>query len=360
MSEKGKVPEGWVEKTLGDIFDLFAGGDLDEENYSPIKTNTHKYPIYSNSLNNQGLYGFTLIPKYKANSITITGRGSIGSAVYRAENFDAIIRLLVLTPKEACEINSQFVAYMINQYVVFSVESTGVPQLTVPQIRNIKIMLPPLPEQTAIAEVLSDMDSYIDSLEKLIAKKRAIKQGAMQELLTGKRRLPGFTGEWEVKQIGELFILLAGGDLDVINYSAIKTKKYKYPIFSNSLQDQGLYGYTSVPKYKSDSITITGRGSTGVALYRAEDFDAIIRLLVLTPNNIELTNSKFIRKSGLIPRSSAAAEITQCLQKSGIKPDGIINFLSTEPPFEPRHSLSDRRARLCGGSLLGNAPLRLE
>ena len=59
-------------------------------------------------------------------------------------------------------------------------------------------------EQEAIAEALSDADALIESLEQLIAKKRQVKQGAMQELLTGKRRLPGFSGEWEVKRLGEI------------------------------------------------------------------------------------------------------------------------------------------------------------
>jgi len=59
-------------------------------------------------------------------------------------------------------------------------------------------------EQTAIATVLSDTDALIEKLEKLIAKKKAIKKGAMQQLLTGKKRLPGFSGEWEVKELGEL------------------------------------------------------------------------------------------------------------------------------------------------------------
>lgn len=72
-------------------------------------------------------------------------------------------------------------------------------------IKSLKMAVPPLPEQTAIAEALSDMDSLIASLEKLIAKKHSIKQGAMQELLTGKKRLSWFSGEWENKTMGELF-----------------------------------------------------------------------------------------------------------------------------------------------------------
>lgn len=72
------------------------------------------------------------------------------------------------------------------------------------QIRSIRIPLPPtLAEQQAIAEALFDADAWIESLEQLIAKKRQIKQGAMQELLTGKRRLPGFSGRWIVRRFGD-------------------------------------------------------------------------------------------------------------------------------------------------------------
>ena len=67
---------------------------------------------------------------------------------------------------------------------------------------SIHIPLPPRPEQRAIAEALSGVDGLLASLEKLIGKKRAIKQAAMQQLLTGKTRLPGFSGEWEMKRIG--------------------------------------------------------------------------------------------------------------------------------------------------------------
>ena len=78
-------------------------------------------------------------------------------------------------------------------------------------IRQTQIPIPPTKvEQEAIAEALSDADALIESLEQLIAKKRHIKQGAMQELLTGKNRLPGFRGEWEVKSLGDLFSFSGG------------------------------------------------------------------------------------------------------------------------------------------------------
>ena len=174
---------------IKDVFDLFAGGDVDRNHFSLHKTNSHKYGVYSNSLESKGLYGYTDSPKYVGNSITITGRGSIGHAEYRQFDFDAIIRLLVLIPKTTDVLDPRYVTELINGYVKFPHESTGVPQLTVPQIENIEITLPNVEEQKRIAEALSDVDSMISSLEKLIAKKKAIKQGAMQELLTGRRRL---------------------------------------------------------------------------------------------------------------------------------------------------------------------------
>ena len=71
---------------------------------------------------------------------------------------------------------------------------------------------PPLSEQRAIAKALSDVDGLLAALEALIAKKRAIKQAAMQQLLTGKTRLPGFSGKWEKRRLGDTFTCLPTGN----------------------------------------------------------------------------------------------------------------------------------------------------
>jgi len=78
------------------------------------------------------------------------------------------------------------------------------------QIRTFVIPVPNLVEQRAIAEALSDVDGLIAALDKVIAKKRAIKQAAMQQLLTGKTRLPGFSHPWETKQLGEIALIQKG------------------------------------------------------------------------------------------------------------------------------------------------------
>ena len=100
----------------------------------------------------------------------------------------------------------------IGQLQIESFQAGGNRQgLNFSQIGAIILSLPPtLAEQEAIAEALSDAEALIEALEQLIAKKRQIKQGAMQELLTGKRRLPGYNGEWTKKSFGELFDISGG------------------------------------------------------------------------------------------------------------------------------------------------------
>jgi type I restriction enzyme, S subunit len=80
----------------------------------------------------------------------------------------------------------------------------------VQQIRNFAVPMPPPPEQRAIATAFSDVDGLLDGLDRLIAKKRDLKQAAMQQLLTGQTRLPGFHGEWGVKRLGDLFNFSGG------------------------------------------------------------------------------------------------------------------------------------------------------
>jgi type I restriction enzyme, S subunit len=104
-----------------------------------------------------------------------------------------------------------------------------------PYFKKLMIPLPPLPEQRAIAAALSDVDALLVSLERLIAKKRNIKHAAMQQLLTGRIRLPGFSGVWEDKRFGEVFQFLSTannsrsdltdiGEIGYIHYGDIHTK----------------------------------------------------------------------------------------------------------------------------------------
>ena len=103
------------------------------------------------------------------------------------------------------------------------------------------LSLPPLPEQKAIAAALSDTDELIGGLEALVAKKRDIKQGAMQQLLTGRKRLPGFTGEWEEKRLGDLGDCIRGvtykPELDLLSYETENSIKL---LRSNNVQQSSV------------------------------------------------------------------------------------------------------------------------
>ncbi len=82
--------------------------------------------------------------------------------------------------------------------------ASTIPDLNHEDFYSISVPVPPLAEQHAIAEALTDADTLLARLDALIAKKRDLKQAAMQQLLTGQTRLPGFSGEWEVKRLGEI------------------------------------------------------------------------------------------------------------------------------------------------------------
>ena len=111
-------------------------------------------------------------------------------------------------------------------------------QITNKSLNSFAVPFPAPPEQRAIAEALSDVDGLVGALEALIAEKRAIKQAAMQRLLTGKTRLPGFSGSWETKRLGEIGDFLKGsgvkrdearsGNVACVRYGEIYTTHHDY------------------------------------------------------------------------------------------------------------------------------------
>lgn len=135
-------------------------------------------------------------------------------------------------------------------------------EITLAQIRRIQLPIPPIAEQQAIAEALSDADALIESLEQLLAKKRDIKQGAMQQLLTGKRRLPGFEGEWETRCLGEIARLYQPLTISAKDFSAAG-----YPVYGAN----GVVGFYEKTNHETWQITVTCRGSTCGTVNRTVD-----------------------------------------------------------------------------------------
>ncbi|TGL04060.1 restriction endonuclease subunit S [Leptospira bouyouniensis] len=213
------------------------------------------------------------------------GTSAVISKQYSGSN---CIDLLISRPKK--NISSNYISYWFNsEYAKSQIlrAQGGLAQqhLNVAECRLLTIPLPPtLAEQEAIAEVLSDTDALITSLETTIEKKKLLKQGAMQELLTGKRRLPGFGGmggmkdtevgripeDWEVKKLGEVGVFTKGqgvrkdesnsGDIPCIRYGEIYTKHKDYI--------KSFYSYISTTvaktakKIQSGDILFAGSGET--------------------------------------------------------------------------------------------------
>lgn len=190
-SDEGRVPV----LRMGNL----QGGKIDWTDlvYTDDQTEINKYKLRTGDV----LFNRT-------NTIDLVGKTSIYQGEQPAIFAGYLIRINVIQEV----LDSRFLNYVLNtefsRKFSMKVLSVAIGQANIngQKLKTYPIPLPPTKaEQAAIAEALSDADAMIESLEQLLAKKRQIKQGAMQELLTGKKRLPGFSGEWPTKTLGDLF-----------------------------------------------------------------------------------------------------------------------------------------------------------
>ncbi|UJZ93398.1 restriction endonuclease subunit S [Photobacterium damselae subsp. damselae] len=173
-----QIPQHWNFASLSKLFEIKAGGDLKVNYFSEEKDKDHPFPIYTNANDEKAVYGYTSKPFFKGNSITVSGRGEVGYAVYRDHPFDAIIRLLVLSPTK--KLNLKFFTYFIKDVIDFQVESSAIGQLSTSQISPFKVVFPAVEEQTQIAAFLDHETAKIDTLIE--------KQQQLIELLKEKRQ----------------------------------------------------------------------------------------------------------------------------------------------------------------------------
>ena len=132
-------PNNWLVSTLGNISIMGAGGDK-PQNVSQIKTDLYQYPIYSNGLSDEGLYGFTDKPKISEESVTVSARGTIGSVCLRHIPYVPIVRLVTLIPKT--EIISAKYLYLWLKQLHITGTGTTQQQLTVPNFQKTEILIP--------------------------------------------------------------------------------------------------------------------------------------------------------------------------------------------------------------------------
>ena len=222
QTELGIIPEDWEVKPIGDLGRIVGGGTPSTSIsqywnggiawYTPAEIGDSKYLSYSlKTISKLGLHASSacLLPH---GTILLTTRASIGlSAILQKagttnQGFQSVIVY--------DSYDNEFVYYLLQQYidVMYSLASGSTfLEISKKKLACINVACPVnRSEQRAIAEALSDIDGLIAALDKKIAKKRLIKQGAMSQLLTGKKRLPGFSDPWVEKKLGEIGYTYSG------------------------------------------------------------------------------------------------------------------------------------------------------
>jgi type I restriction enzyme, S subunit len=233
QTEIGVIPKDWELQTIGDLASVSSGGTPSRINPAYwngsipwITTTQIDFNVINDAeqfITQDGLTssaaklfppGTLLMAMYGQGKT----RGKVAILGVKASTNQACAAILLNKNLES----SYIFHYLINQYeAIRNLSNTGNQEnLNGLIIKSIKIPLPPLPEQRSIAQALSDVDALIAALDKLIAKNRHLKTATMQQLLTGKMRLPGFKGEWEVKLLGEIAGITMGQSPSSIFYNS--------------------------------------------------------------------------------------------------------------------------------------------
>ncbi len=226
-TEVGVVPEDWETKHLKDIGSFAKGrgikrSDVTDEGlpcirYGELYTRYHSH-ITTPASHIPPSVARTALP-IRTGDLLFAGSGETAEDIGRcaaylgSEQAYAGGDIIVLTPSGQ---NSIYLGHLMNHPLVAAQKARlgqgdVIVHISATNLAQVEIPLPPLPEQRAIAGALSDADGLIGALDALIEKKRVIKQAAMQQLLTGNTRLPGFEGKWIDKRVHELGTIITGG-----------------------------------------------------------------------------------------------------------------------------------------------------
>ena len=185
-------------------------------------------------------------------------------------------------------------------------------RINVQQIKSFKIPMPGTAEQRAIAAALSDVDALLAKLDQLVAKKRDLKQAAMQQLLTGQTRLPGFSGEWEVKRLGDVAEVLKGSGLSKGVYGVAGTRKCI------------LYGELFTT-YRQVIVEVVGRTNSPDG--RISQIGDVLVPGSTTTDGIDLATASAILEDEVA--LGGDINIIRCKSKNQFSPQFLANYLTT-------------------------------
>ena len=289
MTELGPIPKDWEVKRLGELFDIGSSKRVFQSQWRdsgiPFWRARDIVSLNEGSGAIGGLYiDADLYSQYKSQygvptigDLLVTAVGTLGE-VYRVKDNKPFYfkdgNIIWLRNRGVCD--SQFVEVLfaggrLDDQIYDTAGGSTVGTYTITNANKTLIPLPPLPEQRKIAAALSDVDEMIAALEKLIEKKRKIKTGAMQRLLTAKTRLPGFKGAWVEKRLGEVGDVVTGstpprgvsecwgGD-----YNWISAKDFKGKYIVDSVEKITAKGKSFCRLLPAGSVLVTCIASIGL------------------------------------------------------------------------------------------------
>ncbi len=207
----------WEQRRLGEIAtEMVAGGDIDKD----LILDEGCYPVIANALTNDGIVGYynsdyrIIVP-----AVTVTGRGDIGHAKARIINFTPVVRLLSIKSNH----DVFFLENAINTLKIV-IESTGVPQLTVPQLAKYEISFPKsLDEEERIGTYFRNLDHLITLHQRKYDKLTNMKKSMLEKMFpknganVPEIRFKGFTDAWEQRKLGEIADIVGGGTPSTLN-----------------------------------------------------------------------------------------------------------------------------------------------
>ena len=300
QSEVGVIPEDWEVTTVGAEFSIQLGKMLDSEKNTGVpKAYLGNRAVQWGhiDINDLGVIKLTSSDlqrfRLRMGDLLVCEGGEIGrAAIWNQPIAECYFQKALHRLRPIRGYNVQLMLYVLqrlasNGFLLNFVTQTSIAHLPKDKFETVPIPLPTLAEQHAIAEVLGDADALIESLEQLIAKKRAVKQGVMQELLTGKMRLPGFSGEWEVKCIGDVLTIAHGK-----SQHAVTDRNGIYPILATG----GQIGTANRFLYNKPSVLIGRKGTIDQPQYMDTPFwtvDTLFYSVIREPNNAKFLFYRF-------------------------------------------------------------------
>jgi type I restriction enzyme, S subunit len=293
QTEVGVIPEGWIIKSLIETCNY-----VDYRGRTPPKSDRGRVLVTSRNIR-RGRIDYERSKEYISEStyaeymkrgipivgdVLITTEAPLGMVAQIDDDTIALAQRVIKYRPKDIDLYSKFLMYFLlshsfqNQLKINTIGSTA-SGIKGSILHRLLINYPSnINEQRVISEALNDIDYQIESLKNIISKKRDIKQGAMQELLTGKARLPGFSDEWKTIQLGNILTVMSGKD-----WKHVANETGKYPVLGTG----GIMGWADDYLYDQPCVLIGRKGTIDKPQYMEKPFWSVDTLFycILSKNN---------------------------------------------------------------------------